>query len=147
MKIRLTVFLVALAIGTSLVSRAAEAFPPPPAQNMNSLFVISPYQYHGSWVFDDPKVGLNREPFIAGIDTIIDKLVSDIPDAGKGFRATFSASAFPGYSAKLVHLRPESGGNWYRSEELALEGWLCPALFKYFETAPREIYVKVEPRR
>jgi hypothetical protein len=26
-----------------------------------------------------------------------------------------------------------------------MEGWLCPALLKYFSTAPREIYLKVEP--
>jgi len=25
-----------------------------------------------------------------------------------------------------------------------MEGWLCPALFKYFEKAPKEIYVKAE---
>ena len=30
--------------------------------------------------------------------------------------------------------------------EFNQEGWLCPALFKYFKSAPREIYVKVEPR-
>ena len=48
---------------------------------MNSIRVILPYKYHGSWVFDDPAVGLHREPFIAGIDTMIDQLVADIPDA------------------------------------------------------------------
>ena len=26
-----------------------------------------------------------------------------------------------------------------------MEGWLCPALFKYFENAPEAIYVKAEP--
>jgi len=26
-----------------------------------------------------------------------------------------------------------------------MEGWLCPALFRYFPSAPREIYVNVEP--
>jgi len=25
-----------------------------------------------------------------------------------------------------------------------MEGWLCPALLKYFPTAPRQIYVQVE---
>jgi hypothetical protein len=114
---------------------------------MNSLSVILPYKYHGSWVFDDPGVGLQREPFIAGIDTMIDQLVADIPDADQGFRATFSASSFPGYTTKLIRQRAESGGTWYRSEELGREGWLCPALFKYFPTAPEEIYVKIEPKR
>jgi hypothetical protein len=26
-----------------------------------------------------------------------------------------------------------------------MEGWLCPALFKYFEAAPKDLYVKAEP--
>ena len=114
---------------------------------MNSIFVIAPYRYHGSWVFDDDRVGLQREPFVAGIDTMIDRLVTDIPDAEAGFRATFSASAFPNYTTKLVRTRAETGGTWYRSEELNMEGWLCPALFKYFPTAPAELYVKLEPKR
>jgi len=29
-------------------------------------------QYEGMWVFDDPMVGLTKEPFVAGIDTIIE---------------------------------------------------------------------------
>jgi hypothetical protein len=29
---------------------------------MNSLFVIAPYKYEGMWVFDDPEVGLSKEP-------------------------------------------------------------------------------------
>ena len=26
------------------------------------------------------------------------------------------------------------------------EGWLCPALFRYFDEAPEEIYVKAEAK-
>ena len=48
---------------------------------MNLLFVIAPYKYEGMWVFDDPAVGLSKEPFIAGIDMMIDKVVADIPNA------------------------------------------------------------------
>ncbi len=40
----------------------------------------------------------------------------------------------------------ESGGTWYYSDHYKMEGWLCPALFKYFPTAPREIYVRAEPK-
>ncbi len=29
----------------------------------NSLMVIAPYWYKGTWVFDDESVGLVREPF------------------------------------------------------------------------------------
>lgn len=112
--------------------------------DVNSLLVIAPYKYEGTWVFDDARVGLFREPFISGIDTMIDKAVAEIPNAERGFRAVFSAAPFPGSQFKLEWRREESGGNWYYSPEFKMEGWLCPALFKYFPTAPREIYVKVE---
>lgn len=114
---------------------------------MNSLFVIVPYKYEGMWVFDDPRVGLLREPFIAGIDTMIDRLVARIPDAERGFRAIFGASPFPGHTESLDWRREESGGNWYFSDHFQMEGWLCPALFKYFAAAPKTIYVQVEPKR
>ena len=113
--------------------------------NMNALMVITPYKYQGTWAFDDPAVGLSREPFIAGIDTMIDKAVAKIPNAEQGFRAVFSAQKFPGSDFKLGWRREESGGNWYYSDEFQMEGWLCPALLKYFPSASREIYVKVEP--
>jgi hypothetical protein len=34
---------------------------------MNAINVISPYKYLGMWVFDDPRVGLSQEPFVAGV--------------------------------------------------------------------------------
>jgi hypothetical protein len=119
---------------------------PEKRNEMNSLMVIAPYKYEGLWVFNDPAVELNQEPFIAGIDTLIDKATAHIPDAEHGFRAIFSAAPFPGASFKLEWRRADSGGNWYYSPEFEQEGWLCPALFKYFVSAPRAIYVKVEPR-
>jgi len=115
-------------------------------KRMNSLMVIAPYKHNGMWVFDDPAVGLNKEPFIAGIDTMIDKMTATIPHAQNGFRAIFSASPFPGCTEKLEWRREESGGNWYYSDHYQMEGWLCPALFKYFPSAPREIYVRAEPK-
>ena len=114
--------------------------------DMNSLMVIVPYKYEGMWVFDDLAVGLSKEPFVAGIDTLIDKATAKIPHAEHGFRAIFSAMPFPGANFKLEWRREDLGGNWYYSPEFQQEGWLCPALFKYFTSAPREIYVKVEPR-
>ena len=96
-------------------------------------------------MFDDPRVGLDKEPFVSGADTMIEVLVSNIPNAEKGFRLLFSATAFPGYKVKLEWKREEYGGNWYYSAEFKMEGWLCPALFKYFEKAPKEIYVRAEP--
>ena len=28
-----------------------------------------------------------------------------------------------------------------------MEGWLCPALFHYFDSAPLELYVKAEEKK
>jgi hypothetical protein len=39
------------------------------------------------------------------------------------------------------------GGWWYASDEPEAEGWLCPALFRDFDEAPEEIYVKAEAKR
>jgi len=111
---------------------------------MNTINLIVPYRYEGMWVFDDPRVGLDKEPFVSGADRLIDMLVADIPNAQKGFRLLFSATPFPGYKVKLEWKREEYGGNWYFSPEFKMEGWLCPALFKYFDSAPKEIYVKAE---
>jgi hypothetical protein len=113
--------------------------------NANSLFVLRPYRHQGSWVFDDPAVGLEREPFVFGIDDMIDRLVATIPQAEQGFRLIFSPHPFPGYAAKLEWRREETGGNWYFSPTFGIEGWLCPALFKYFDAAPKELYAKAEP--
>ncbi|EEF62887.1 DUF6717 family protein [Pedosphaera parvula] len=113
---------------------------------MNAISVIYPYRYQGMWVFDDPDVGLRREPFVAGIDTMIDRLVQNIPNAGKGFRLLFSPTPFPGYTVKLEWRREEYSGNWYWSPDYQMEGWLCPVLFKYFTEAPKELYGRAEPK-
>jgi len=115
----------------------------------NALFVIAPYRHSGLWVFDDPAVGLVKEPFVSGIDTMIDKIVTakKIADAENGFTVIFSAQPFPGYDLKLEWRRTEHGGNWYYSPHLEMEGWLCPALFRYFDNAPMELYAQAEPRK
>ena len=33
-------------------------------------------QWNGMWVFDDERVGLDKEPFVAGADTMIDTAVA-----------------------------------------------------------------------
>jgi len=113
---------------------------------MNALSVLFPYKYEGMWVFDDPDVGLRREPFVLGIDEMINRVVALIPNADKGFKLLFSATPFPGYTVKLEWRREESGGNWYYCPQFGIEGWLCPALFKYFDKAPTELYGKAEPK-
>jgi len=113
---------------------------------MNTLIAIYPYKFEGLWVFDDEKAGLVQEPFVSGADTIIDKLTESIPNAENGFRLLFSASPFPGDVVTFEWVREEFGGNWYRNVDLGMEGWLCPAMFEYFETAPQKIFARFEAK-
>lgn len=109
---------------------------------MNALTIIKPYKYLDMWVFDDEKVGLVQEPFVSGADDIIEKMVKEIPNAEQGFIMIFSATPFPGHQLVLEWRREEMQGNWYYAADLDQEGWLCPALFKYFEQAPKKLYAQ-----
>lgn len=113
----------------------------------NQILVIAPYWLESAhtWVFDDPATGLVQEPFVSGLPEMIDDLVADIANARQGFRLLFSAAPFPGYQRRLQWLREEMGGNWYRADQPAIEGWLCPALFRYFDQAPVQLFAKAEP--
>lgn len=112
----------------------------------NSIRVIFPYRDHGVWMFDDVAVGLLQEPFVCGVPEMIETLVAGIEGAEKGFALYFSDQPFPGARLRVDLVRPESGGNWYRLTfgKTELEGWLCPALFRYFTEAPATIYAKAE---
>ena len=113
---------------------------------MNAINVIAPYKHQGLWVFDDAAVGLNKEPFVAGADSMIDRVVAEIPNAAKGFVLVFSATPFPNHQYQLDWRRNESGGDVYFAPQLEMEGWLCPALLKYFSEAPRQLYIQVKSR-
>lgn len=101
---------------------------------------------HGvQWVFDAPEHGLTKEPFVAGIDTMIDRLTIRLTSPENGFTLRFSHNPFPGYRTQLLWQSPEQGGNWYYCPDFDLKGWLCPALFSYFESAPKKLYVQALP--
>jgi len=112
---------------------------------MNVINVIQPY-FKGTWVFDDPDVGLQAEAFVAGADTFIDLVTAQIPDARKGFTMVFSGQPFPGAQFRLDWQGAEGNGNVYYSADLDHAGWLCPALLRYFDTPPRNIYVQIKPK-
>ncbi len=48
----------------------------------NEIHVIAPYRHASTWVFDDPAVGLQAEPFVSGIPEMIDVLVAAINPRG-----------------------------------------------------------------
>jgi hypothetical protein len=122
----------------------------PPTQN--SIFTLRPYQLAGGvWVFDDPAVGLRREAFVSGADTMIDRLTeaAGIEGAARGFTLLFSRTRFPGAQVRLRFSQHEAGGTWYRCRELGeapgLRGWLCSALNLYYPRSPRDLWVQARP--
>jgi hypothetical protein len=50
------------------------------------------------------------------------------------------------YPAPADNTAPLPGGNWYKAiiGEQSLVCWLCPALFRYFDAAPQDIFVRIE---
>lgn len=136
-----TLLLTGVGVGVFLTKAVG-----PKAPAGNALMVIAPYFYNGTWVFDDEAVGLRREPFVAGVPEMIDALVKDVPDAKGGFRLLFSANPFPGYQKKLDWVRGDSLGNYYRLDDPPLEGWICPAMFRYYRIPPKALYVRAESR-
>lgn len=116
----------------------------------NSIMVLRPYRWGKMWVFDDAAVGLTKEPFVSGVPEIIDDLLFQHSiDGDDGFYLTFSATPFPGFQRVLDWVEADKGGNWYEcrnSDGEMTEGWLCPALFKYYDKAPQKLYAQVMPR-
>jgi hypothetical protein len=112
----------------------------------NQIRAIAPYWQDSvqTWVFDDPAAGLEQELFVGGVPEMIDDLVAEIPDARQGFRLLFSADPLPSFQRRLEWAREEMGGNWYNVDQSEREGRLCPALFRYFDETPAELYVKAE---
>jgi hypothetical protein len=109
--------------------------------------VIRPYRWEGVWVFDDPAVGLDKEALVAGMPELIESATSraGIAHPEDGFVALFSQDPFPTAQVCLEWVREEGGGNVYRWPEIGQEGWLCPALFRYFDHAPKKLHVEVRP--
>jgi hypothetical protein len=114
---------------------------------MNAINIILPYKWGATWVFDDPRVGLDKEPFVAGVPEMIDILLEQKGMKGVDrFRLTFSAYEFPGYDEKIdMQSGQVEQGTYYESHTFGRIGWLCPALARYFDQSPQQIYVKFEP--
>ena len=109
----------------------------------NNVFVIYPERSKlGVWTFTDEKVGLINEPFVGAINEYMDFMTKDIKDAQNGFPLYFSSSKLPNTKMTLHKVDGDINGTYYAFEELDMQiGWLCPALFKYFDEAPKTFYV------
>lgn len=115
---------------------------------MNEINVISPYLDNGVWVFDGPDKNLVKEALIAGIPEIIEHVCQNenIENYKNGFSVVFSKNPFPGHKVVLDHVKQDEygSGNYYQLKGTDFIGWLCPALFKYFTEAPKQIYIDVK---
>lgn len=110
----------------------------------NSIFVIKPYDDGGVWVFDDPNVGLVKEPFVAGVPAIIAVMTAHLKNPQNGFVCMFSDKKFVGSQACLIRndSKKEESGTWYFVEGAPhMEGWLCPALNLYYPESPEKIHI------
>lgn len=104
---------------------------------MNSIHIIRPYKFGSVWVFDDTSKGLHQEPFVGDTNLVIDILSKNAT------RCTlmFSETPFPTHTAVATYEHGDEFGTWYRMDGKCF--WLCPALFKYFNPAPQQIYLEV----
>jgi hypothetical protein len=99
---------------------------------MNEIHVISPYKYHGTWVFDDARVGLLQEPFVAGADTWID-------------RSFFPARLFPVTNTGSIGVAQKVGATGI-TRLTWTGGMAMSGSFSIFSDAPMSLYAQVKAR-
>ena len=115
----------------------------------NAIMILITYWKHGTWCFTDANTGLVDEAFVGGADKQISYLVKkyNIVNPEAGFKIFISETWFPDCEF-ITHISPDNygSGNYYRyvDGDTVIDGWYCPALFRYFPTAPEKIYCKVE---
>ena len=110
---------------------------------MNALYAIQPYRDHGVWVFDDQARGLLAEPLVAGIPQLLELALTEAGlNPGLPFTVLFSDHPFPSHQFALTYEFDEAGGAWYKRGKQT--GWLCAALYKYFDHPPDSLYVRLQ---
>ena len=110
---------------------------------MNAINTIHPYLWNNMWVFDDESKDLDKEPLIAGADTLITRLV----EGAQKCSVMFAQTEFPDADHLLTKIGPGIGNGtnyvYDISQEIKHHVWLCPALLCYFEVPPEKIFFKV----
>lgn len=110
------------------------------------LFVYKDERFR--WVFDDESNHLAQEPFVAGMDEVIDLLTEKFPNHGydgiKLFMQEFATAETD--AIELTHHtachHPLLGqSNYYWCKELDKKVWLCPNLYKYVTETPQVIMI------
>ena len=111
------------------------------------IFTLTFYRHQGQWVFDDERRDIFVEPLVCCADDVFD-VISGRCDDDSINRCTvnFSSSHITGFALHATYLGPEFGGSRYNTADMTpdapFEFWLCPALFAYFDRAPKDLYVQ-----
>ena len=106
-----------------------------------TTFNITAVKAGETWRFDDARVGLFAEPFIDATNRVID---ARLPKGASECTVEFSNENFPGAEHFRV-LSSDADGSYYYDDDLGCEFFLCPALFRYFASAPWSLYAKITP--
>ena len=96
-------------------------------------------------MFDDSKFGVQDQPFVFGLDLILDKMVEGMGESQGRVNVLFSSIPFPGAEHCLEFVREETEGFVYRWEDEKLQGWVSPSLRSYFPDPPSKIYLQLLP--
>lgn len=108
------------------------------SQFNNVIKTIQPYRWAGGWVFDDESAGLDKEAFVAGADVMCDMMSGGMDS----FTMQFSDIQFPTAKFNVKYLSGTvEKGTYYIESETGQQLWLCPALGRYFESSPNQIWV------
>jgi len=112
---------------------------------VNVINVIELYKKDGFWCFDDSSTGLKAEPFMTTATHFIDIMLNKIGKrSAKKPVAVFSKTPFPEHQFTIERVCDDGVGGTFYSYGGIHELWLCPALLKYFETAPSQIFIQVK---
>ena len=121
----------------------------------NAVNQLKVYWTGATWAFDDDRVGLVAEPFVAGAETIIsDAIVREhghlvLKKAKEnGIVITFSKTLLPYVedeaSVVLQEQFDKLGHGMYIDNFTGRAGWLCPATLHYFKDYPEYIYANIK---
>ena len=121
-------------------------------ETMNNVNYIYSYVHNGAWVFDDESRELDKEPFVEGADLLLDAMSGrDKSEYIDRCAFYFAETPLPNWDVQLkMHGHDGYDGTYYKvdfpEKNVKNEGpiWLCPALLKFFDKSPQNIYVKIK---